>query len=188
MSDEDSQGHSAQLLQWPDQISVVSDGSQPDQPATPKYPSESVADGTSKPVTFIDDKGNNVGTGIISKNGNSVNVKNIPYGYKLSDEDSEGHSTQLLQWPDQISVVSDGSQPATPSYPIDNITDGSSKSVSFIDNNGNVVGTGIISKDDNSVNVKNIPYGYKLSDEDSEGHSAQLLQWPDQITVKPVNA
>ena len=188
LSDEDSQGHSAQLLQWPDQISVVSDGSQPDQPATPKYPSESVADGTSKPVTFIDDKGNNVGTGIISKNGNSVNVKNIPYGYKLSDEDSEGHSTQLLQWPDQISVVSDGSQPATPSYPIDNITDGSSKSVSFIDNNGNVVGTGIISKDDNSVNVKNIPYGYKLSDEDSEGHSAQLLQWPDQITVKPVNA
>ncbi|MES5123325.1 hypothetical protein ABVC46_02050 [Lactobacillus crispatus] len=188
LSDEDSEGHSAQLLQWPDQISVVSDGSQPDQPATPKYPSESVADGTSKPVTFIDDKGNNVGTGIISKNGNSVNVKNIPYGYKLSDEDSEGHSTQLLQWPDQISVVSDGSQPATPSYPIDNITDGSSKSVSFIDNNGNVVGTGIISKDDNSVKVKNIPYGYKLSDEDSEGHSAQLLQWPDQITVKPVNA
>ncbi|MCT7802090.1 MAG: hypothetical protein N4R16_03780 [Lactobacillus crispatus] len=188
LSDEDSEGHSAQLLQWPDQISVVSDGSQPDQPATPKYPSESVADGTSKPVTFIDDKGNNVGTGIISKNGNSVNVKNIPYGYKLSDEDSEGHSTQLLQWPDQISVVSDGSQPATPSYPIDNITDGSSKSVSFIDNNGNVVGTGIISKDDNSVNVKNIPYGYKLSDEDSDGHSAQLLQWPDQITVKPVNA
>ena len=162
--------------------------SQPTTTPISKLPYENVPDGSTKAITFIDDKGNNVGTGELTKNGNSVNVKNIPYGYKLSDEDSEGHSTQLLQWPDQISVVSDGSQPATPSYPIDNITDGSSKSVSFIDNNGNVVGTGIISKDDNSVNVKNIPYGYKLSDEDSEGHSAQLLQWPDQITVKPVNA
>ena len=184
LSDVDSEGHSAQLLQWPDQITVVSDGtSQPDNP-TPTYPYQNVPDGTTKNVQFVTADGAVVGTGTLSKNGNSVNVSNIPSGYKLSDVDSEGHSAQLLQWPDQITVVSDGtSQPNTPKYPAESVPDGTTKEIQFVTSDGSVVGTGTLSKNGNSVNVSNIPGGYKLADLDSEGHSAQLLKWPNQITV-----
>ena len=183
LADLDSNGQSPQLLQWPDQISVVSDGSQSSQPTTPTYPFEKVADGSSKSVTFVDSQGKNVGTGSITRNGNGVNVSGIPGGYKLADEDSQGQSAQLLQWPNQISVVSDGSKSATPSYPAQSITNGTSKSVKFIDDSGKVVGTGTISKNGDSINVDGIPGGYELSDEGSQGQSAQLLQWPDQLSV-----
>ena len=184
LSDLDSQNHSAQLLQWPDQITVVSDGtSQPDNP-TPTYPYQNVPDGTTKNVQFITADGTVVGTGTLSKNGNSVNVSNIPGGYKLSDVDSEGHSAQLLQWPNQITVVSDGtSQPNTPKYPAESVPDGTTKEVQFVTSDGSVVGTGTLTKDGNSVRISDIPGNYDLSDLDSEGHSPQLLQWPDQITV-----
>ena len=179
LSDEDANGKSAQLLQWPDQISVVSDGSQP----TTKYPSDSVPDGTTKTVQFVDSNGKVVGTGKLAKHGSGVSLNGIPGGYKLSDEDASGKSAQLLQWPDQISVVSDGSQPVTPTYPFEKVADGSSKSVTFLDSQGKNVGTGSITRNGNGVNVSGIPGGYKLSDEDSQGQSAQLLQWPDQLSV-----
>ncbi|WP_191088323.1 hypothetical protein, partial [Lactobacillus crispatus] len=86
--------------------------------------------GTKKSVQFVTTDGTVVGTGTLSKNGNSVNVENIPGGYKLSDLDSQNHSAQLLQWPDQITVVSDGtSQPdnPTPTYPYQNVPDGTTK-------------------------------------------------------------
>ncbi|MDY5247289.1 MAG: hypothetical protein SPJ50_06825 [Ligilactobacillus salivarius] len=191
LSDLDGEGHSAQLLQWPDQITVVSDGtSQPDQPSNPTYPYQNVPDGTTKNVQFVTSDGTVVGTGTLSKNGNSVSVANIPGGYKLADLDSEGHSAQLLQWPNQITVISDGtsqsdnpSQPDTPKYPAESVPSGTTKSVQFVTADGTVVGTGTLSKDGNSVRISDIPGGYKLADLDSEGHSAQLLQWPDQITV-----
>ena len=179
LSDEDANGKSAQLLQWPDQISVVSDGSQP----TTKYPSDSVPDGTTKTVQFVDSNGKVVGTGKLAKHGSGVSLNGIPGGYKLSDEDASGKSAQLLQWPDQISIVSDGSQPVTPTYPFEKVADGSSKSVTFLDSQGKNVGTGSITRNGNGVNVSGIPGGYKLSDEDSQGQSAQLLQWPDQLSV-----
>ena len=194
LSDLDGEGHSAQLLQWPDQITVVSDGtSQPDnpsQPDTPKYPAESVPSGTTKSVQFVTSDGTVVGTGTLSKNGNSVSVANIPGGYKLSDLDGEGHSAQLLQWPDQITVVSDGtsqpdnpSQPDTPKYPAESVPSGTTKSVQFVTADGSVVGTGKLTRNGNNVELSGIPGGYKLSDEDSSGHSAQLLQWPNTISV-----
>ena len=186
LSDEDSDGHSAQLLQWPNTITVVSDGTaQPSKPK-PTYPAQTVADGTTKQVQFVDSDGRVVGTGELSKNGNSVNVNGIPGGYKLSDEDSDGHSAQLLQWPNTITVVSDGTaQPSKPkpTYPAQTVADGSSKTVEFVDQNGNVVGTGTLSKNNNQISISDIPGGYKLADEDGEGHSQQLLQWPDKLSV-----
>ena len=185
LADEDTEGHSAQLLQWPDTINVVSDGT--NQPSTPTYPFQNVADGTTKGVTFVDADGEQVGTGTLTKNGNNVSVDGIPGGYKLSDLDTEGHSTQLLQWPDTISVVSDGnsqpSKPDNPTYPAQSIPDGTSKQVKFVTSDGTVIGTGTLSKAGNSVQISDIPGGYKLSDLDTEGHSAQLLQWPNSITV-----
>ena len=185
LADEDTEGHSAQLLQWPDTINVVSDGT--NQPSTPTYPFQNVADGTTKGVTFVDADGKQVGTGTLTKNGNNVSVDGIPGGYKLSDLDTEGHSAQLLQWPDTISVVSDGtsqpSKPDNPTYPAQSIPDGTSKQVQFVTSDGTVIGTGTLSKAGNSVQISDIPGGYKLSDLDTEGHSAQLLQWPDTISV-----
>ena len=185
LADEDTEGHSAQLLQWPDTINVVSDGT--NQPSTPTYPFQNVADGTTKGVTFVDADGEQVGTGTLTKNGNNVSVDGIPGGYKLSDLDTEGHSAQLLQWPDTISVVSDGtsqpSKPDNPTYPAQSIPDGTSKQVKFVTSDGTVIGTGTLSKAGNSVQISDIPGGYKLSDLDTEGHSAQLLQWPNSITV-----
>ena len=185
LADEDTEGHSAQLLQWPDTINVVSDGT--NQPSTPTYPFQNVADGTTKGVTFVDADGKQVGTGTLTKNGNNVSVDGIPGGYKLSDLDTEGHSTQLLQWPDTISVVSDGtsqpSKPDNPTYPAQSIPDGTSKQVQFVTSDGTVIGTGTLSKAGNSVQISDIPGGYKLSDLDADGHSAQLLQWPNSITV-----
>ena len=185
LADEDTEGHSAQLLQWPDTINVVSDGT--NQPSTPTYPFQNVADGTTKGVTFVDADGKQVGTGTLTKNGNNVSVDGIPGGYKLSDLDTEGHSAQLLQWPDTISVVSDGtsqpSKPDNPTYPAQSIPDGTSKQVQFVTSDGTVVGTGTLSKAGNSVQISDIPGGYKLSDLDADGHSAQLLQWPNSITV-----
>ena len=191
LSDLDGEGHSAQLLQWPDQITVVSDGtSQPDQPSNPTYPYQNVPDGTTKNVQFVTSDGAVVGTGTLSKNGNSVSVANIPGGYKLSDLDGEGHSAQLLQWPNQITVISDGtsqpdnpSQPDTPKYPAESVPSGTTKSVQFVTADGSVVGTGKLTKNGNNVELSGIPGGYKLSDEDSSGHSAQLLQWPNTISV-----
>ncbi|CPR96934.1 Ferrous iron transport protein B [Chlamydia trachomatis] len=193
LSDLDTEGHSAQLLQWPNSISVVSDGTtptdpghetKPDNPATPTYPYQSVPDGTSKTVTFVDASGKQVGTGTLTKNGNNVSLSDIPGGYKLADEDAEGHSAQLLQWPDTINVVSDGTnQPSTPTYPFQNVADGTTKGVTFVDADGKQVGTGTLTKNGNNVSVDGIPGGYKLSDLDTEGHSAQLLQWPDTISV-----
>ena len=185
LADEDTEGHSAQLLQWPDTINVVSDGT--NQPSTPTYPFQNVADGTTKGVTFVDADGKQVGTGTLTKNGNNVSVDGIPGGYKLSDLDTEGHSAQLLQWPDTISVVSDGtsqpSKPDNPTYPAQSIPDGTSKQVQFVTSDGTVIGTGTLSKAGNSVQISDIPGGYKLSDLDADGHSAQLLQWPNSITV-----
>ena len=185
LADEDTEGHSAQLLQWPDTINVVSDGT--NQPSTPTYPFQNVADGTTKGVTFVDADGKQVGTGTLTKNGNNVSVDGIPGGYKLLDLDTEGHSAQLLQWPDTISVVSDGtsqpSKPDNPTYPAQSIPDGTSKQVQFVTSDGTVIGTGTLSKAGNSVQISDIPGGYKLSDLDADGHSAQLLQWPNSITV-----
>ena len=195
LSDLDTEGHSAQLLQWPDTISVVSDGtSQPSKPDNPTYPAQSIPDGTSKQVQFVTSDGTVIGTGTLSKAGNSVQISDIPGGYKLSDLDTEGHSAQLLQWPNSITVVSDGSsvqpggstnsdQPSTPTYPFQSVPDGTSKTVAFVDGSGNQVGTGTLTKNGNSVHLSGIPGGYKLSDEDSQGHSAQLYQWPNSITV-----
>ena len=195
LSDLDTEGHSAQLLQWPDTISVVSDGtSQPSKPDNPTYPAQSIPDGTSKQVQFVTSDGTVIGTGTLSKAGNSVQISDIPGGYKLSDLDIEGHSAQLLQWPNSITVVSDGSsvqpsgstnsdQPSTPTYPFQSVPDGTSKTVAFVDGSGNQVGTGTLTKNGNSVHLSGIPGGYKLSDEDSQGHSAQLYQWPNSITV-----
>src|SRR5699024_5213625 len=120
--------------------------------------------------------------------GNSVRISDIPGNYDLSDLDSEGHSPQLLQWPDQITVVSKEnsntpSQPSNPTYPFLNVPDGTSKEVQFVTSDGSVVGTGQLTRNGNSIGLSGIPGGYKLSDVDSEGHSAQLLQWPNQITV-----
>ena len=195
LSDEDSEGHSAQLLQWPDTVTVIGNGTHTPstntdtgdhtQP-TPTYPYQDVPDGTTKQVQFVDSDGRVVGTGELSKNGNSVNVNGIPGGYKLSDEDSDGHSAQLLQWPNTITVVSDGTaQPSNPkpTYPAQTVADGSSKTVEFVDQNGNVVGTGTLSKNNNQISISDIPGGYKLADEDGEGHSQQLLQWPDKLSV-----
>ena len=195
LSDEDSEGHSAQLLQWPDTVTVIGNGTHTPstntntgdhtQP-TPTYPYQDVPDGTTKQVQFVDSDGRVVGTGELSKNGNSVNVNGIPGGYKLSDEDSDGHSAQLLQWPNTITVVSDGTaQPSKPkpTYPAQTVADGSSKTVEFVDQNGNVVGTGTLSKNNNQISISDIPGGYKLADEDGEGHSQQLLQWPDKLSV-----
>ena len=185
LADEDTEGHSAQLLQWPDTINVVSDGT--NQPSTPTYPFQNVADGTTKGVTFVDADGKQVGTGTLTKNGNNVSVDGIPGGYKLSDLDADGHSAQLLQWPDTISVVSDGtsqpSKPDNPTYPAQSIPDGTSKQIYFVTSDGTVIGTGTLSKAGNSVQISDIPGGYKLSDLDADGHSAQLLQWPNSITV-----
>ena len=195
LSDLDTEGHSAQLLQWPDTISVVSDGtSQPSKPDNPTYPAQSIPDGTSKQVQFVTSDGTVVGTGTLSKAGNSVQISDIPGGYKLSDLDADGHSAQLLQWPNSITVVSDGSsvqpggstnsdQPSTPTYPFQSVPDGTSKTVAFVDGSGNQVGTGTLTKNGNSVHLSGIPGGYKLSDEDSQGHSAQLYQWPNSVTV-----
>ena len=195
LSDEDSEGHSAQLLQWPDTVTVIGNGTHTPstntdtgdhtQP-TPTYPYQDVPDGTTKQVQFVDSDGRVVGTGELSKNGNSVNVNGIPGGYKLSDEDSDGHSAQLLQWPNTITVVSDGTaQPSKPkpTYPAQTVADGSSKTVEFVDQNGNVVGTGTLSKNNNQISISDIPGGYKLADEDGEGYSQQLLQWPDKLSV-----
>ena len=195
LSDLDADGHSAQLLQWPDTISVVSDGtSQPSKPDNPTYPAQSIPDGTSKQIYFVTSDGTVIGTGTLSKAGNSVQISDIPGGYKLSDLDADGHSAQLLQWPNSITVVSDGSsvqpggstnsdQPSTPTYPFQSVPDGTSKTVAFVDGSGNQVGTGTLTKNGNSVHLSGIPGGYKLSDEDSQGHSAQLYQWPNSITV-----
>ena len=203
LSDLDSEGHSPQLLQWPDQITVVSKGNsnKPSQPSNPTYPFLNVPDGTSKEVQFVTSDGSVVGTGQLTRNGNSIGLSGIPGGYKLSDVDSEGHSAQLLQWPNQITVVSDGtnqpsdpnhsntggntspSQLNNPTYPFLNVPDGTSKNVQFVASDGSVVGTGQLTRNGNSVHLSGIPDGYKLSDEDSQGHSVQLYQWPNQITV-----
>ena len=175
----------------------MSDGS---KSATPSYPAQSITNGTSKSVKFIDDSGKVVGTGTISKNGDSINVDGIPGGYELSDEGSQGQSAQLLQWPDQLSVVATGGAPSTnqstgnsegqlingdasKTYPFEKVANGTTKDVSFVDSNGKVVGTGKLYKSNNSVSIDGIPGGYKLSDEDSQGQSAQLLDWPNKIVV-----
>ncbi|TDN01505.1 hypothetical protein [Lactobacillus crispatus] len=190
LADEDTEGHSAQLLQWPDTINVVSDGT--NQPSTPTYPFQNVADGTTKGVTFVDADGKQVGTGTLTKNGNNVSVDGIPGGYKLSDLDTEGHSAQLLQWPDTISVVSDGtsqpSKPDNPTYPAQSIPDGTSKQVQFVTSDGTVVGTGTLTKRNGGVAVDGIPGGYQMTDLDSQGHSMQLWNWPDKLTVMSVNS
>ena len=108
-------------------------------------------------------------------------MSGIPGGYQLSDLDNNGHSSQLLQWPDKITVIPDGT-PITPSYPVDHITDGSTKNVDLVDESGHVVGTGMLTKNGSQVTISNIPAEYQLSDKN------QLLQWPDKITVQKVSS
>ena len=112
---------------------------QPTTAPTPTLPYENVPDGTTKTVQFVDRDGKVVGTGELARHGNGVSLNGIPSGYKLADEDANGKSVQLLQWPNQISVVSDGSQPTT-KYPSDSVPDGTTKTVQFVDSNGKVVG------------------------------------------------
>src|SRR5699024_11000743 len=123
----------------------------------PTYPAQSIPDGTSKQVKFVTSDGTVIGTGTLSKAGNSVQISDIPGRYKLSDLDTEGHSAQLLQWPDTISVVSDGtsqpSKPDNPTYPAQSIPDGTSKQVQFVTSDGTVIGTGTLSKAGNSVQI-----------------------------------
>ena len=72
-----------------------------------------------------------------------------------------------------------------PSSPYANISDGATKQVNFVTSDGSIVGTGTLVKENGGITIHNIPYGYKLSDEDANGNSAQLLQWPDTISVIP---
>src|SRR5699024_8211875 len=163
-------------------------------PHTPSSQAQMIPDAPSNHVPVVTPSVPPRRTSDLSKAGNSVQISDIPGGYKLSDLDTEGHSAQLLQWPNSITVVSDGSsvqpggstnsdQPSTPTYPFQSVPDGTSKTVAFVDGSGNQVGTGTLTKNGNSVHLSGIPGGYKLSDEDSQGHSAQLYQWPNSITV-----
>ncbi|MEK3564118.1 hypothetical protein AAA439_13520, partial [Lactobacillus crispatus] len=92
---------------WPDTISVVSDGtSQPSKPDNPTYPAQSIPDGTSKQVQFVTSDGTVVGTGTLTKRNGGVAVDGIPGGYQMTDLDSQGHSMQLWNWPDKLTVMS----------------------------------------------------------------------------------
>ena len=165
-----SQGSGDQPSQ-PSQPSQGSQGSD-DKPTTPTYPFESVPDGTTKQVTLVTQDGKEVGTATLTKSGNSVNITDIPGGYKVADRND------LLQWPDKITVVSDGtSQPSTPSYPFESVPDGTTKQVTLVTQDGKQVGTATLFKSGNGVNINDMPGGYQIADKND------LLQWPDKITV-----
>lgn len=222
LSDLDDDG-SQQLLYWPDTVTVVKDADQ-------TYPADDIKAGTSKEITYRTSDGAEVGTGTITKNEDgSVSVSDIPGGYKLADLDDEGHSKQLLDWPDLVDVVkisSSGSESGGGStsgsgsesgggstsgsgsesgggstsgsgsesgggsssggiHPSDSIAAGTTKAVDLVDTKTNqTIGTGKLTKqEDGSVLLTGIPQNYKLSDLDADGHSPQLLNWPDSITV-----
>lgn len=198
LSDLDEDG-SEQLLYWPDTVTVVKTTSQ-------THPADDIAAGTSKKITYRTSDGAEVGTGTITKNKDgSVSVSDIPGGYKLADLDNEGHSKQLLDWPDLVDVVkisssgsesgggstsgsgseAGGSSSSSGIHPSDSIAAGTTKAVDLVDTKTNqTIGTGKLTKqEDGSVVLTGIPQNYKLSDLDAEGHSPQLLNWPDSITV-----
>lgn len=171
---------SEQLLYWPDQVTVV-------KKAAETYPVDDIEAGTSKQITFQTEDGTEVGTGTLTKTEDSkVTVTGIPDGYQLSDLDKDGHSAQLLQWPDLITVVkkANSGSGSSGTHPSDSIAAGTTKAVDVVDSNGTTVGTAKLTKnEDGSVSISGIPAGYKLSDEDADGQSAQLLEWPDKVTV-----
>lgn len=210
LSDLDDDG-SQQLLYWPDTVTVVKDADQ-------TYPADDIKAGTSKEITYRTSDGAEVGTGTITKNEDgSVSVSDIPGGYKLADLDNEGHSKQLLDWPDLVDVVkisssgsesgggstsgsgsesgggstsgsgseSGGGSSSSGIHPSDSIAAGTTKAVDLVDAKTNqTIGTGKLTKqEDGSVVLTGIPQNYKLSDLDAKGHSPQLLNWPDSITV-----
>src|SRR5699024_11259772 len=85
-------------------------------PHTPSSQAQMIPDAPSNHVPVVTPSVPPRRTSDLSKAGNSVQISDIPGGDKLSDLDTEGHSAQLLQWPDTISVVSHGARP--PSIPV----------------------------------------------------------------------
>ena len=85
----------AQLLQWPDRLTLNEDTSKP----ASILPAEKIPNGTTKKVTFVKADGTKIGEGELVKEGTSVKVNNLPGNYKLIDK------SQLLQWPDQLTLI-----------------------------------------------------------------------------------
>lgn len=84
-------------------------------------------------------------------------------------------------------MVADGNSKLTTTYAAESIPDGTSKSVKYVDMNGNVLGTGTITKHGNGVSADGIPYGYKVAG--VEGNQMNdLLNWSNQITLMPANS
>ena len=135
-----------------------------------QLPAEKIPNGTTKKVTFVKADGTKIGEGELVKEGTSVKVNNLPGHYKLIDK------SQLLQWPDQLTLNEDTSKPVS-TLPAEKIPNGTTKKVIFVKADGTKIGEGELVKEGTSVKVNNLPGHYKLIDK------SQLLQWPDQLTL-----
>ncbi|WP_145999003.1 Ig-like domain-containing protein [Lactobacillus iners] len=135
-----------------------------------QLPVEKIPNGTTKKVTFVKADGTKIGEGELVKEGTSVKVNNLPDNYKLIDK------SQLLQWPDRLTLNEDTSKPAS-TLPAEKIPNGATKKVIFVKADGTKIGEGELVKEGTSVKVNNLPGNYKLIDK------SQLLQWPDQLTL-----
>ena len=135
-----------------------------------QLPAEKISNGTTKKVTFVKADGTKIGEGELVKEGTSVKVHNLPDNYKLIDK------SQLLQWPDRLTLNEDTSKTAS-TLPAEKIPNGATKKVIFVKADGTKIGEGELVKEGTSVKVNNLPGNYKLIDK------SQLLQWPDQLTL-----
>ena len=154
--DKKTGGNTALILVVPEPVSQL--------------PAEKIPNGTTKKVTFVKADGTKIGEGELVKEGTSVKVNNLPGNYKLIDK------SQLLQWPDQLTLNEDTSKPVS-TLPAEKIPNGATKKVIFVKADGTKIGEGELVKEGTSVKVNNLPGNYKLIDK------SQLLQWPDQLTI-----
>ena len=155
-TDKKTGGNTALILVVPEPVSQL--------------PAEKIPNGTTKKVTFVKADGTKIGEGELVKEGTSVKVNNLPGHYKLIDK------SQLLQWPDQLTLNEDTSKPVS-TLPAEKIPNGTTKKVIFVKADGTKIGEGELVKEGTSVKVNNLPGHYKLIDK------SQLLQWPDQLTL-----
>ena len=91
--DKKTGGNTALILVVPEPVSQL--------------PAEKIPNGTTKKVTFVKADGTKIGEGELVKEGTSVKVNNLPGNYKLIDK------SQLLQWPDQLTLNEDTSKPVS---------------------------------------------------------------------------
>ena len=149
--------------------------------------STSTGDTKSKVVTYVDEAGTTLGTGKITaatKDGKTTYSvdKTIPAGYKLKSNDD------LKTYPDKLTLVKDDTSKDTSSATAEGdaaTTDAGetqSKTVTYVDEAGNTLGTGTISMTKKGTQTiysvdKTIPAGYALK------NTTDLESYPDKLTL-----